>query len=163
MSRDTKEIRKAAGTGSKQFYLEDLHVGLRFTSGNHTIGEDEIVEYALKYDPQPFHLDDEAARGTLFGSLAASGWHVASVTMRLQVESELKLAGGIIGAGGEFAWPNPTRPGDILRVESEILEIRPSRSRPERGMVKMRSETRNQRDEVVFALTVRLVVPRRIV
>jgi len=144
-----------------RFYLDDLAVGHRFSSGSHTIDADEIVAFARQYDPQPFHLDDAAARDTLFGGLAASGWHTAAIAMRLQVDSGLPLAGGIIGASGELAWPSPTRPGDILRVESEVLDIKPSRSRPDRGMVTVKMETRNQRDETVFALTVRLVVPRR--
>jgi acyl dehydratase len=160
-----QDIKETFVAGSDEpgdrLYLEDLYVGLRYTSGTHAIDESEIVAFARQYDPQPFHLDHKAARDTLFGGLAASGWHVAAITMRLQVESSLKLAGGIVGAGGEFAWPTPTRPGDILRVESEILEIKPSRSRPDRGMVTIRSETRNQRDEIVFALSVRLVVQRR--
>jgi acyl dehydratase len=145
----------------KRFYLDDLQVGQRFMSGTHTIDEAQIVAFAQQFDPQPFHLDDAAARGTLFGGLAASGWHTAAITMRLQVESGLPLVGGIVGAGGEFSWPNPARPGDILRVESEIVEIKPSRSRPDRGMVTVKSDTRNQRDESVFTLTARLVVPRR--
>jgi acyl dehydratase len=147
--------------GNKRFYLEDLHPGQRFNSGSHTVDEAQIKAFANQFDPQPFHLDDQAAKSSLFGSLAASGWHTAAITMRLQVESGLPIAGGIIGAGGEINWPRPTWPGDILHVESEVLEIRPSRSRPDRGMVTVRSETRNQRGEVVQTLTVKLVVPRR--
>lgn len=142
-------------------YLDDLEIGQRFTSATHVIEEAEIKAFAAQYDPQPFHLSDEAARATLFGGLAASGWHTAAVTMRLQVQSGPPLAGGIIGGGGEIGWPKPTRPGDTLRVESEILAVTPSRSRPDRGMVTMRSETRNQRDEIVQTLTVKLVVQRR--
>ena len=146
---------------TKRLYLDDLTVGQRFTSASHAVGRDEIVAFARQFDPQPFHLDEAAARETLFGGLAASGWHTAAITMRLQVESGLPVAGGIVGAGGEFSWPNPTRPGDVLRVETEILEVKPSRSRPDRGMVTVKSETRNQRGESVFTLTARLVVPRR--
>lgn len=142
-------------------YLEDLYPGLRFTSGTHTLDEAQIKAFAKQFDPQPFHLDDEAAQSSLFAGLAASGWHTAAITMRLQVETGLPISGGIIGAGGEINWPRPTRPGDILQVESEVLEVKPSRSRPERGMVTIRSETRNQRGEVVQTLTVKLVVPRR--
>ena len=112
----------------------------------------QIKAFAAQFDPQPFHLDDEAAKGTLLGGLAASGWHTTAITMRLLVETGLPLMGGIIGAGGEISWPQPTRPGDILHVVSEIEEVAPSRSRPDRGMVKVRSETRNQRDEVVQVL-----------
>jgi acyl dehydratase len=112
--------------------LDDLHIGQRFTSGTHLLDEEQIKAFARQFDPQPFHLDNEAARGTLLSGLAASGWHTAAITMRLLVESGLPLAGGIVGAGGELDWPNPTRPGDSLKVESEVLDIRPSRSRLER-------------------------------
>jgi acyl dehydratase len=144
-----------------RFYLEDLQVGQRFSSGTHALDTEQIKAFAREFDPQPFHLDDGAAQATLFGGLAASGWHTAAITMRLLVESGLPLMGGIIGSGGEVTWPKPTRPGDILRVVSEIAEIAPSRSRPDRGMVRVRSETRNQRDEVVQVLIAKLVVPRR--
>ncbi len=113
---------------TNRFYLDDLSVGQRFTSGTLTVTADEIKGYAAKYDPQPFHLDDAAAQATLFGGLAASGWHTAAMTMRLLVDGGAPLAGGIIGAGGEIAWPRPTRPGDMLHVESEVVEITPSRS-----------------------------------
>ncbi len=146
---------------NERLFLEDLYPGQRFTSGSHTVDEAQIKAFANQFDPQPFHLDDEAAKGTLFAGLAASGWHTAAITMRLQVETGLPIVGGIIGAGGEINWPQPMRPGDTLHVESEVLEVRPSRSRPDRGMVTVRSETRNQRKEVVQSLTVRLVVPRR--
>jgi acyl dehydratase len=112
--------------------LDDLHIGQRFTSGTHLLDEEQIKAFARQFDPQPFHLDNEAARGTLLSGLAASGWHTAAITMRLLVESGLPLAGGIVGAGGELDWPKPTRPGDSLKVESEVLDIRPSRSRLER-------------------------------
>jgi acyl dehydratase len=145
-----------------RLYLDDLHVGQRFTSSTRAIDAAQIKAYAREFDPQPFHLDEEAAKASLFGGLAASGWHTMSVTMRLLVESGLPLAGGIIGAGGEINWPKPTRPGDVLRVVSEVEEITPSRSRPDRGMVRVRSETRNQHDEVVQVLIAKLVVPRRV-
>ena len=145
----------------ERLYLDDLRVGQRFSSGTHLVDAEEIKAFAVQFDPQPFHLDDAAAQGTLFGGLAASGWHTAAITMRLLVETGLPLQGGIIGAGGEISWPRPTRPGDVLRVVSEIEEVTPSRSRPDRGMVRVRSETRNQRDEVVQVLVSRLVVPRR--
>ena len=112
-----------------RLYLDDLHVGQRFTSGTHAIDAAQIKAYAREFDPQPFHLDDEAAKATLFGGLAASGWHTVAITMRLLVEGGLPLAGGIIGAGGEINWPKPTRPGDVLHVVSEVEEITPSRSR----------------------------------
>jgi acyl dehydratase len=158
----TMTMTAATGSGTQdRLYLEDLHVGQRFTSGTHTIDAAQIKAFAAQFDPQPFHLDDGAAQGTLFGGLAASGWHTAAITMRLLVETGLPLMGGILGSGGEVTWPKPTRPGDVLRVVSEVEEIVPSRSRPERGMVRVRSETRNQRDEVVQLLIAKLVVPRR--
>ena len=142
-------------------YLEDLSPGDRFTSGEHALDAAQIIEFAQRFDPQPFHLDEEAAKGTFFQGLAASGWHTASITMRLLVQSGLPLADGVIGSGGEIQWPRPTRPGDVLRVESEVMELTPSRSRPERGMVVVRSETRNQHGEVLQRLTTKLVVSRR--
>src|SRR5260370_42207356 len=142
-------------------YLDELHVGQRFVSGTHAVDAGQIVAFVAQFDPQPFHLDEQAALGTVFAGLAASGWHTAAITMRLLVEGGLPLAGGIVGAGGELAWPKPTRPGDILRVESAVIEINPSRSRPDRGMVTVRSDTRNQRGDLVQTLTAKLVVPRR--
>ncbi len=141
-------------------YLDDLHVGQRFISGTHLIDEEQIKAFAQQFDPQPFHLDAEAAKETLFEGLAASGWHTAAISMRLVVES-LPLIGGIVGAGGDLAWPTPTRPGATLHVESEILELRPSRSHPDRGMATVRNETVNQLGEIVQVLIVKLVVPRR--
>ena len=142
-------------------HLEDLQVGQRIVSGSHRIDEAQIVAYAKQFDPQPFHLDAGAAKGTFFGGLVASGWHTASITMKLLVEGGLPIAGGIVGAGGEIAWPNPVRPGDVLKVESEVLEVRPSRSNPARGIATVRSQTRNQSGAVVQVLTAKLVVPRR--
>jgi acyl dehydratase len=142
-------------------YLEDFEPGQKFGSSTLRVEEERIKRFAAEFDPQPFHLDDAAARATLFRGLAASGWHTAAMTMRLLVETGLPLAGGLVGAGGELSWPQPTRPGDILRVESEVQEIIPSRSRPDRGVVVTRIVTRNQRDEVVQILVAKLVVPRR--
>jgi len=149
------------GDGGRRYYLEDLQVGQRFTSATHEIDAAQIKAFAREFDPQPFHLDEEAAKATLFGGLAASGWHTAAISMRLMVKTGLPLAGGILGAGGELNWPKPTRPGDILQVVSEIEEITPSRSRPDRGTVRVRNETRNQRGEIVQVLIAKLIVPRR--
>jgi acyl dehydratase len=149
------------GDGDVRLYLDDLQVGQRFRSGSHAVDEAQIKAFARRYDPQPFHLDDEIAKSTMFGGLAASGWHTAAITMRLLVGGGAPIAGGIIGAGGEISWPQPTRSGDILHVESEVLEVKPSRSRPNSGMVTVRSETRNQRGEIVQVLTAKLIVPRR--
>jgi acyl dehydratase len=144
-----------------RLYLDDLHVGQRFTSATYAIDEAQIKTFAAQFDPQPFHMDEEAAERTFFKGLAASGWHTAAITMRLNVESGPPLAGGIVGAGGELSWPAPTRPGDVLHVESEVLEITPSRSRPDRGTIVLLSRTMNQGGEVVQILKARLVVPRR--
>ena len=142
-------------------YLDDLQAGDRFTSAEHLLDEAQIKSFAAQFDPQPFHLDAEAAKATLFGGLAASGWHTAAITMRLLVGGGLPLAGGIIGAGGEISWPKPTRPGDVLHVETEVISVTPSRSRPERGMVVVRSETCNQHGDVLQQSVYKLVVPRR--
>ncbi|MBI1220171.1 MAG: dehydratase [Rhodobacteraceae bacterium] len=142
-------------------YFEDLAVGQCFASDTHNVDTDQIKAFAAEFDPQPFHLDEEAAARSFFGGLAASGWHVAALTMRLLVTSTLPIAGGIIGAGGDLSWPRPTRPGDVLRVTAEVLEIRPSRSKPDRGIVTVQVATLNQDGDVLQALTARLLVFRR--
>lgn len=142
-------------------YLEDLHVGQRFISESYPMEEQRIKAFAAEFDPQPFHLDDVAARKTIFGGLSASGWHTAAVAMRLLVTGGLPLGNGIIGLGGELAWPKPTRPGDTLRVESEILEILPSRSKPNQAIVKVKSTTLNQNNEPVHSFTAKVLVFKR--
>ena len=144
-------------------YLEDFAVGQTFAgSGRIRVEEERIKTFAAQFDPQPFHLDGDAARASVFGGLAASGWHTAAITMRLLVDSDFKPAGGIVGAGfEEFKWPRPVRPGDELRVESEILEVRPSRSRPDQGLIKVRTTTLNQNGEAVQISVGSLIVPRR--
>ena len=143
-------------------YLEDFAVGQTYGSGCIRIDEHRIKSFAAEFDPQPFHLNEDAARDSIFGGLAASGWHTAALTMRLLVESELKPAGGIVGAGfDEFRWPLPVRPGDELRVESEVIDVRPSKSRPAQGLIKVRTTTLNQDDKAVQVLVVTLVVQRR--
>jgi acyl dehydratase len=140
-------------------YLEDLPVGLRFKTGSQAIGVDDIHAFAAAFDPQPFHLDAAAAAAhPVFQGLSASGWHTASITMRLLTTSAPRLAGGVIGLGGEVTWARPTRPGDVLTVHGEVVENRPSRSRPDRGIVTLRCETRNDRGEVVQDLLARLMV-----
>lgn len=146
---------------SKKLYLDDLRVGDRFTSGEHALDAAQIIAFARQFDPQPFHTDPEAAQSTFFGGLAASGWHTAALTMKLLVESGLPLADGVIGSGGEIQWPQPTRPGDVLHVEGEVMEIIPSRSKPGRAMVLMRCETRNHRGEVLQRFGPKLVVASR--
>jgi acyl dehydratase len=143
-------------------YLDDFAVGQTFGSGRVRIDKEQIFAFAAEFDPQPFHLDEAAASHSIFGGLAASGWHTAAVTMRLLLDSELKPAGGIIGAGlDECRWPRPVRPGDELRIECEVIEVRPSKSRPEQGLIKLRTTTLNQDGEAVLMHVVNLVVLRR--
>ena len=142
-------------------YLEDLQVGQRFTSGEYRVDEDRLKSFAQEFDPQPFHLDETAARSTIFGGLAASGWHTAAITMRLMVTTGPPFAAGIIGVGGEINWPRPTRAGDVLRVESEIVEILPSRSKPNQAFVKVRNTTLNQNREPVQVFTAKILAFRR--
>jgi len=147
--------------GQELLYFDDLRIGDRFHTGTHELKADDIKRFAGEFDPQPFHLDDAAARQTIFGGLAASGWHTAAITMRLLVTDGPKLANGIVGAGGEIEWKTPARPGDVLHVDSEVVELIPSRSRPDRGIVVMRSTTVNQRGEIVQILRPKLMVARR--
>jgi acyl dehydratase len=143
-------------------YLEDFAVGQTYGSPRLRVDAARAVDFAKEFDPQPFHLDDNAARGSIFGGLAASGWHTAAMTMRLLVDGDLKPAGGIIGLGfDEFRWPRPVRPGDELHLTSEILEVRPSKSRPDQGLVKVRTTTFNQNNEPVQITVGNLLVPRR--
>ena len=149
-------------TSRAPLYFEDFAVAQVYRSGSLTVTAEDIKAYAAQFDPQPFHLDATAAKASLFGGLAASGWHTASLTMRLLVEGGAPIAGGIIGAGtDELRWPRPVRPGDRLRVESEVLEVAPSRSRPEQGRMRLRSTTFNQNDEPVMVFIANLIVPRR--
>jgi acyl dehydratase len=143
-------------------YLDDFNAGFSFKSATAQVDADQITRFAAEFDPQPFHLDDGAARTTIFGGLAASGWHTAAITMKLMVESDFKPAGGIIGVGfDELRWPKPVRPGDELHVEGEVLEVRVSKSNPRQGLIKVRSSTINQNGEVVQFSIGNLVVPRR--
>ncbi len=146
---------------AKPLFLEDLQVGQSFGSGTHALDDAQIFAFAGQFDPQPFHLDHDAAADSLFGGLVASGWHTAAITMRLLVDGGAPVSGGVIGAGVEVRWPTPTRPDDVLRVVSEVLEIVPSRSRPGRGMLTLQSTTLNQHDKVRQVMVAKLVVPRR--
>jgi len=143
-------------------YLEDYAVGQVYRTGPARISKDQILTFATQFDPQPYHLDEEAARKSVFGGLAASGWHTAALTMRLLVDSEFRPANGILGVGfDELSWPRPVRPGDELCVESEVLEVRLSKSRPDRGLIRVRTTTLNQDGEPVQIYTGNLLVPRR--
>lgn len=147
--------------GAERLYLDDLQVGLRFTSAPHFLEADQIKRFAADYDPQPFHLSDEGAAGTMFGTLAASGWHTMALTMRMLVDS-VPLADGLIGASTEVAWPRPTRPGMTLQVFSEIADIKPSKSKPDMAIVTLRSETRDEDGEVLLIFTARMPVYKRV-
>jgi len=143
-------------------YFEDFAVGQVFSSGRRRVDKEQILAFAKEFDPQPYHLDDEAARKSAFRGLVASGWHTAALTMRLMVDGEFKPAGGILGVGfDELSWPRPVRPGDELHAKSEVLEVRPSKSRPDRGLIKVQTTTLNQNDEAVQIFTANLIVPRR--
>lgn len=142
---------------AKPLYLEDIAVGDKFTSKPLTVDEAEIKEFAGRFDPQPFHLDNEAAKDTLFRGLAASGWHTAALSMRLIVGS-VPIHNGVVGAGVELAWPTPTRPGDTLHVESTIIAITPSKSKPGQAIVTCQSDTLNQAGACVQRLTAKLLV-----
>jgi acyl dehydratase len=142
-------------------YLDDLHVGQRFTSGEYEMTAEKIKAFAAEFDPQPFHLDEAAADASVFRGLAASGWHTAAVTMRLLVTGGLPFANGLIGVGGEIAWPRPTRSGDVLKVESEIVDIRPSRSKPNQAIVAVRNVVTNQRGEEVQVFTAKILSLKR--
>ena len=143
-------------------YLEDFEAGQTFRSGRIRIDVERLKSFATEFDPQPFHLDERAATGSIFRGLAASGWHTAAITMRLMVEGDLKPAGGIVGAGfDELRWPRPVRPGDELHVECEVLEVRASKSRPDQGVIKVRSTTLNQNNEPVQVSVGNLIVVRR--
>jgi len=147
---------------SSERYLEDFAVGQTFGSGRLRIDGDRALAFAAEFDPQPFHLDEAAAGRSIFGGLTASGWHTTAVTMRLLIEGELQPAGGFVGVGlDECRWPRPVRPGDELRVECEVLDVRPSKSRPEQGLIKLRTTTLNQNDEAVLVYVLNLVVLRR--
>jgi acyl dehydratase len=144
-------------------YFEDFAVGQVFKpSGRVRVEKEDIIAFARQFDPQPFHLDEEAARRSIFGRLVASGWHTAALTMSLIARSEYRAVGGSIGLGFEsLRWPIPVLPGDELRIENEVLEARPSRSRSDRGLLKMRTQTLNQNGEVVQEVVANAMVPRR--
>jgi acyl dehydratase/ribonuclease HI len=155
------DATKVAPLQENALYLDDLYVGQKFTSGTYRMDENRIKSFAAEFDPQPFHLEDAAARKSVFKGLAASGWHTAAATMRLLVTSGLPFGGGLVGLGGEIAWPRPTRPGDTLHVESEIISIVVSRSKPNQGVVVVRNVTLNQNGEDVQVLTTKIHLFKR--
>jgi acyl dehydratase len=160
--QEPKKERSSMTTASagKKLYVQDIAVGDEFRSFTHRLDSEQIIAFAKQFDPQPFHLDEQAAEASFFQGLAASGWHTMAITMRLLVDS-LPFACGVIGAGAEISWPQPTRPGDILYVKSKVLEIKPSQSRPDRATLVMESLTFNQNDELRQKLVARLLAFRR--
>ena len=145
-----------------ELFLEDLDVGDRFGSDAIAVTEQDIITFARDFDPQPFHLEAAAAEQSVFKTLVASGWHTAAMSMKLFVTGELKLAGGSVGLGvDELRWPRPVKPGDTLRLETEILEVRPSKSKPDRGVIRIRNVTTNQEGEVVQTFAASVLVRRR--
>lgn len=147
---------------SQRAYLDDLRVGDRFVTGVYTVDATQIVAFAAQFDPQTAHLDAEQARNTPFGGLVASGWHTAAITMRLLVDSATPISGTLVGLGGELSWLKPVRPGDTLQVHCQVLQLSPSRSRPDRGVVTFRCETRNQHEEVVQIFDAKIMAPRNV-
>jgi len=143
-----------------ELYFEDFTLGRKFQSAySAKISAAEIKEFGEKYDPQPFHLDEAAGETSFFKGIAASGWLTAALVMRMRVDT-IKVAGGMIGAGvDEMRWTTPVRPNDSLRTESEVVSVRPSRKRPDYGVIKLATITYNQRDEIVMKSTVNFLAP----
>jgi acyl dehydratase len=146
---------------TEPLYLDDLKAGMQFDSPEFLVSEGDIRRFASEFDPQPFHLDETAAKASVFRGLAASGWHTAALTMRLLVSGGLPLAGGIVGMSVELAWVRPVRPGDVLRVVSTVQEVQRSRSKPYQGIVTVMSETMDDSGEVVQRLVSKLLVTAR--
>jgi acyl dehydratase len=159
--RELRVSESAGAAGPQLLYFEDVQVGQRFRSGPYTVRAEEIRAFAAQFDPQPFHLDEQAARGSLFGGLVASGWHTAAITMRLSLDAGPRFAAGTVGLGAEVTWQRPVRADDTLHVQVEVIDKVESQSKPDRGRVVMRIETRNQRGEVAQVLIPRVWVPRR--
>jgi acyl dehydratase len=150
-----------AETRPEPLYLEDLSTGMKFSGGSYAVTEEEIIAFAKQYDPQPFHCDPEAAKQTFFQGLAASGWHTAAITMRLLAEGAMPFGGGSIGLGAEVSWVRPVRPGEVLSVENEVMEIMPSRSKPHQAIVTLRTTTRNDKNQTVQIMTSKVLAFNR--
>lgn len=146
----------------KTYFYEDFKVGDKFDSGPYNVTKEEIIEFAQKYDPQPFHLDEEAAQKSVFKGLAASGWHTAAMSMNLMIRALPPIEGGMIGRNVEhMEWHRPVRPGDVLRYESKIISMRPSQSKPHLGVIIGESQTLNQDDKPVQSMRVVMIAPRK--
>lgn len=143
-------------------YIEDLHLGQKFKAGPVKITAEEIITFAKQFDPQDFHTDPVKASETIFGGLAASGWHTGGLTMRMMLQALPKIKGGMVGRGAEkIEWPRPVRPGDELSVEMEVIDIKISDNRPESGVMKTRNTTFNQKGEIVMRMETKAFIPRR--
>ncbi len=144
-------------------YYEDLEVGTKASFGNYEVTREEVIEFASKYDPQPFHLDDEAAAKTYFGRLSASGWHTCAMTMRMMVEHFTGEKSASLGSPGidELSWVKPVYPGDTLRVEAELIEKRQSKSKPHMGFTRTRQTTFNQHGEPVLKMIAKGIIQVR--
>jgi acyl dehydratase len=158
---DMENSKEQAPQPQAKLYLDDLRIGQRFVSETYLMDTARIKQFAAEFDPQPFHLDEIAAEKSIFQGLVASGWHTAAVAMRLFVMGGMPFADGLIGFGGELSWPRPTRPGDLVHVVCEIVEIKPSRSKPHQGIVTVRAEMFNQNGETVYLFTAKLLVSKR--
>jgi acyl dehydratase len=142
-------------------WFDDLKVGMRFKGGEVTVSKDDIIRFAREYDPQPFHLDDEAAKKTVLKGLAASGWHTAAIAMRLAAECRPFGPHPLLGAGvDDLRWLKPVRPGDTLRLEGEVVELAPSRSKPQ-GVARVRWTLYDQHGEAVYTFIPIAIVPTR--
>ncbi len=146
---------------AKLLYFDDFVVGTVFMSDNQSIGKEQIIEFASEFDPQPFHTDEVAAEATFFNGLAASGWHTAAITMSMLVRSGLPCAGAMVGLSADIKWPLPTRPGDVLHVETEVLEIKALRSKPDKGIITLQSNTKNQNGDIVQSMLTKVLIPKR--
>jgi len=150
------------GDKTKEYYMEDLSVGQRYTSGPIDVSEEDAIDFARKYDPQEFHTNPAEAKLSLFGGLIISGWHTAALTMRLIIEASPRMKGGMIGRSVEkISWLRPVKPGDKLTYEGEILELRASNSNPTRGVMRVKNSTFNQSGEKVLEMESVVFVPRR--
>ena len=145
-----------------EIYLDDLAPGQVHELGRHTVGADEIVAFATSWDPQPFHLDQQVAAQSIYGGLIASGWHTCCIFMRLFADGLLNRAAAMGSPGvDEVRWLKPVRPGDTLLGRVEVLEVRPSRSRPDRGIARLRSSVSNQDGEEVLSFVAAVMFGRR--
>ena len=143
-------------------YFEDFQVGQVHELGSHEVTREEILAFAQQYDPQPFHLDEEAGRRSIFGGIIASGWQTAAICHRLLVRSVLEDSASMGSPGvDELRWLRPVRPGDTISARIEVLEVTPSRSKPDRGTVRTRMEVRNQQGEVVMTESAAVLFRRR--